>query len=155
MCSECDTEDQREGFFPKGSKPTKRFCYLCLPIKRKNKLQYKLQHKCVKFVLQFVCTSFWWVNMFWRIRAWQNMKKKVSETDIFVWAKTYLQSKQNFYKFVQNRGKLLRPQDGAISKYNLGVSPNCEITVACGLKFHWYLRTIKKVLVRNWPICLH
>ena len=27
------------------------------------------------------------------------------------------------------------------SKYNLGVSPNFEITVACGLKFHWCLRT--------------
>ena len=23
-----------------------------------------------------------------------------------------------------------------------GVSPNFEITVACGLKFHWYLRTL-------------
>ena len=24
----------------------------------------------------------------------------------------------------------------------LGVSPNFDITVACGLKFHWYLRTL-------------
>ena len=24
----------------------------------------------------------------------------------------------------------------------LGVSPNFEITVVCGLKFHWYLRTL-------------
>ena len=24
----------------------------------------------------------------------------------------------------------------------LGVSPNFEITVACGPKFHWYLRTL-------------
>ena len=56
MCAESDTEDlarapspkssQREGFFPKGSKLIKRFCYLCLPIKRK----YKLQYKCVKFI---------------------------------------------------------------------------------------------------------
>ena len=25
----------------------------------------------------------------------------------------------------------------------LGVSPNFEITVACDLKFHWYLRTLR------------
>ena len=29
--------------------------------------------------------------------------------------------------------------------YNLGVSPNFEITVACSLKFHWYLRTRTKI----------
>ena len=49
--------------------------------------------------------------------------KKMSETDIFVWAKTYLQSKQNFYMFVQNRGKLLGPQDGAISMYTMRSKP--------------------------------
>ena len=85
MCSECDTEDQREGFFPKGSKPTKRFCYLCLPIKRKYKLQYKLQHKCVKFVLQFVCTYFFLIGKHvLKNSSVTEHEKKVSETDIFV-----------------------------------------------------------------------
>ena len=45
----------------------------------------------------------------------------------------------------------------------LGVSPNFEITVACGLKFHWYLRTLslkfQKALTKmevflSLPCCL-
>ena len=48
----------------------------------------------------------------------------------------YVNYKDRLYALVPNPLLAL-----AVLVSTLGVSPNFEIKMACGLKFHWYLRT--------------
>ena len=85
--------------------------------------------------------------LFWRIQ------KKCLKPTVFVWAKTYLQSKQNFYMFVQNRGKLLGPQDGSISIYIMRSKQLRSCIFKSAYLSLWYMWHLCAAMM-SWVGCL-
>ena len=109
---------KEKGFSPRGLSQQNVFATFVYPSKERTNCSTNCSTNVSNLYCTFVCFFFFLMGKHvLKNSSVTEHEKKVSETDMFVWAKTYLQSKQNFYMFVQNRGKLLGPQDGSISIY--------------------------------------